>query len=161
MLKLPTNWHIHLTFNETLLTPYVPPTFPKQQQPPPPPPDLIDGAKHYKIEKVLESREHKVRGKAGEPWRWVTDYFIKWKGYRPESNSCVQEDNMDAKELIDEYLAKHVDMVVSKQTDWQSYTDASTGKKVWYNQKELWDIFRGNKDLSTDSKLPFELTGIP
>ncbi len=68
-LKLPTNWHIHPTFNEALLTPYTPPAFPNQEKPPLPPPDLIDGAKHYEIKKVLDSRECKVRGKAGEPWR--------------------------------------------------------------------------------------------
>ncbi len=45
-------------------------------------------------------------------------------------NSWVQEDNMDTDELINKYLAKHVDMVISKQADWQSYTDPRTGKKV-------------------------------
>ncbi len=68
---------------------------------------------------------------------------------------------MDTKELLDEYLAKHVHMVVSKQTDWQSYTDPSTGKKVWYDQEELWDTFGGNDDPSTNAKSPFEPTGIP
>ena len=87
MLKLPTNWHIHPTFNEALLTLYMPPTFPNLEQPPPLLPDLIDGFEHYKVEKVLDSRCRKVRGKAREPWCSVTDYFIKWKGYGPESNS--------------------------------------------------------------------------
>ncbi len=104
-LKLPTNWHIHPMFNKALLTPYAPPAFPNQKQPPPPLPDLINSAEHYKVEKGLDSRECKVRGKAGEPWHWVTDYFVKWKGYGPESNSWVREDNMDAEELIDKYHA--------------------------------------------------------
>ncbi|SJL17381.1 uncharacterized protein ARMOST_20931 [Armillaria ostoyae] len=42
-LKLPPHWKIHPHFNEKLLTPYMPPTFPNQEQPPPLPPDLIDG----------------------------------------------------------------------------------------------------------------------
>ncbi len=88
-LKLPTNWCIHPTFNESLLTPYAPPAFLNQEQPSPLPPDLIDGEEHYEVEKVLDSREHKVRGKAGQPWHWVMDYFVKWKGYGPESNSWV------------------------------------------------------------------------
>ncbi len=89
-LKLPTNWHSHPTFNETLLTPYTPPRLPtNQEQPPPPPPDLIEGTEHYEVEKVLDSRRRKVWGKQGEPPRRVTDYFIKWKGYGPESNSWV------------------------------------------------------------------------
>ncbi len=41
---------------------------------------------------------------------------------------------MDAKELIDEYLAEHVDMVNSRKAngmeDGQSYMDPFTGKKV-------------------------------
>ncbi len=39
---------------------------------------------------------------------------------------------MDAEELIDKYLAKHVDMVNHKGDDWswQSYTDPFTKKKV-------------------------------
>ncbi len=76
-LKLPINWDIHPTFNKALLTPYNPPAFPNQEQPPPPPPDLIDGAEHYKVEKVLDSRLRKVWGKKGELSRRVTDYFIK------------------------------------------------------------------------------------
>ncbi len=59
-LKLPTNWCIHPTFNKSLLTLYTSPAFPNQEQPPPPPPDLVDSEEHYKIEKVLDSRERKV-----------------------------------------------------------------------------------------------------
>ncbi len=62
-LKLPTNWHIHPTFNEVLLILYTPPVFPNQEQPPPLLPKLIDSAEHYKVIKVLDSRLHKVRGK--------------------------------------------------------------------------------------------------
>ncbi len=129
-LKLPSTWHIHPTFNESLLTPYTPPAFPNQEQPLPPPPDLIDGEEHYEIEKVLDSRERKVRGRTGEPWRWTTDYFVKWKGYGPESNTWVRENDMDADELIDDYLAEHVDMVSGKKEDWEYHTDPRTGKKL-------------------------------
>ncbi len=132
-LKLLTNWHIHPMFNETLLTTYTPPTLPNQEQPP----DLINGAEHYKVKKVLDSRLCKVRGKAGEPWCWVTDYFVKWKGYGPESNSWVWEDNMDADELIEEFLAEHIDKINIRSPNWQSYTDPRTEKKVWYNEDKL------------------------
>ncbi len=127
------------------------------------PPDLIDGEEHYEVEKVLNSRECKVRGKAGEPWHWVMDYFVKWKGYRLELNSWVREDSMDADELIDEYLAEHVDMVSDKKEDWEFYTDPRTGRKL-RNYKELWDlfnIFSGHNDPSTDTKSPFEPMSIP
>ncbi len=56
-VKLLTNWCIHPIFNKILLSPYTPPAFPNQEQPLPPPPDLIDGEEHYKVEKVLNSRE--------------------------------------------------------------------------------------------------------
>ncbi len=86
--------------------------FPNQEQPLPLLPDLIDGEEHYKIEKVLNSRERKVRGKTGEPWRWTTDYFFKWKGYRPESNTWVRGKTtwtpMNSSMTIS---PKHVDMV--------------------------------------------------
>ncbi len=88
-LKLLTHWHIHPTFNEVLLTPYIPPAFPSQEQPPPLPPDLIDNEEHYEIKKVLDSRLCNVRGQKGQPRQTKTDYFIKWKGYGPESNSWV------------------------------------------------------------------------
>ncbi len=160
-LKLPTNWHIHPVFNKSLLTPYTPPAFPNQEQPPPPPPDLIDSEEHYEVKKVLDSRECKVRGKAGEPWHWVMDYFVKWKGYGPESNSWVREDNMDAEELVDKYLAEKVNRTNHETVDWQSYMDPFTRRKVWYDQELDWDFFGGNDDPSTYTKSPFEPTSIP
>ncbi len=160
-LKLPMNWHIYPTFNEALLTPYNPQAFPNQEQPPLLLPDLIDSAEHYKVEKVLDNRLCKVRGKAREPWRWVTNYFVKWKGYGPESNSWIWEDNMDADELIEEFLAKHVDMVIDKPGNWQSYMDPRIGKKVWYDEDELWEWLGGHNDPSMDTKLPFKLDNIP
>ncbi len=116
-LKLPANWKIHPTFNESFLTPYISPVFPNQEQPPPPLPDLIEGEEHYEVEKVLNSRQQRVRGKQGEPLRRVTDYFVKWKGYGPESNSWVWEDDMDADELIEEFLTEHIDLVATNKPD--------------------------------------------
>ena len=55
-LKLPPHWKIHPRFNEKLLTPFVPPSFPNQEQPPPPPPDLVNDEEQYEIEEVLDSR---------------------------------------------------------------------------------------------------------
>ncbi len=160
-LKLPATWHIHPVFNEVLLTPFMPSTFLNQEQPPPPPPDLIEGEEHYEVEKILDSRERKVRGKTREPWQWVTDYFIKWKGYGPESNSWVKERDLDTEELVDEYLAKRVNHTDDAMVDWQSYTDPFTGRKVWYDQELDWDYFGGNDDPSTWTKSPFEPTSIP
>ncbi len=70
---------------------------------------------------------------------------------------------MDADELIDDYLAEHVDMVNSKKEDWEYHTDPRTGKKLksWDELYELWDLFGGNDDPSTYSKPPYEATEIP
>ena len=160
-LKLPTNWRIHPMFNESLLTLYTPPAFPNQEQPPPPPPDLVDGEEHYEVKKVLNSRERRVRGKAGEPWHWVTDYSVKWKGYGPESNSWVKENDMDAEELVDKYLAEKVNCTEYETGDWQSYTDPFTGRKVWYDQQLDWDWLGGHDDPLTDTKSLFAPTEIP
>ncbi len=54
-----------------------------------------------------------MRGKQVEPPRRVTDYFVKWKGYGPESNSWVREDHMDTDKLIEEFLAEHLNAVVT------------------------------------------------
>ncbi len=161
-LKLLMNWHIHPTFNEALLTPYTPPAFPNQEQPLLPPPDLIEGAEHYKVEKVLNSRLRKVQGKQGEPPRRVTDYFVKWKGYGPESNSWVWEDHMDVDELIEEFLVEHVNTVANHPSDqWWFYIDPFTGKQVWYNKESIWDEFGGRDEQAMDSKSPCKPGNIP
>ncbi len=159
-LKLLTNWHIHPTFNRALLTLYTPPTFPNQEQPPPPLPDLINGTEHYEVKKVLDSRRRKVKGKAREPWCRVTNYFVKWKGYGPESNSWVLEDNMDMDKLIEEFLAEHVNWIANRTPDWQFYIDPFMGERVWYDQEEAWDRF-GCPDPEQETRGPFKMMGIP
>ncbi len=37
---------------------------------------------------------------------------------------------MDADELIDEYLAKHIGMVNGKKEDWEYHTDPRTGEET-------------------------------
>ena len=73
-LELPESWKragIHPVFNETLLVPYRPPSFPSQQAPPPPPPEVIDDHIEYEVEKILDARMR--RGKI--------QFLVKWKGY--------------------------------------------------------------------------------
>ncbi|PBK84115.1 hypothetical protein ARMGADRAFT_944080, partial [Armillaria gallica] len=76
-----------------------------------------------------------------------TDYFVKWKGYGLKSNSWVREEDMDADKLIEEFLAKHVDMVIinpiriidAKPDEevmdyfyWQYLISAKSGLPQWY-----------------------------
>ncbi|SJL18204.1 uncharacterized protein ARMOST_21782 [Armillaria ostoyae] len=106
-LKLLPHWKIHPHFNEKLLTPYIPPTFPNQEQPPPPPPDLIDNEEQWELEEVLDSKTHKVRGKRGQPSMTIINYFVKWKGWTREHNSWVMEKEMgNAREAIAKYIKK-------------------------------------------------------
>ncbi|SJK97334.1 uncharacterized protein ARMOST_00586 [Armillaria ostoyae] len=106
-LALPPHWKIHPRFNEKLLTPYTPPSFPNQEQPPPPPPDLIDEEEQWELEEVLDSKTRKVHTKRGQPSTTVIDYFVKWKGWTCEHNSWVAESDMgNAKEAIADYVKK-------------------------------------------------------
>ncbi len=74
---------------------------------------------------------------------------------------------MDAEELIDEYLAEHVDMVNTRKANWQFYLNPKTGEKMWYDDwysdewNEDWEWLGGHDDPSMDTKSPFELTSIP
>ncbi len=72
---------------------------------------------------------------------------------------------MDAEELIDEYLAEHVDMVNSRKTNWQCHENPLTGKKMWYDdwyrKDRDWDWLGGHNDPSMDTKSPFEPMSIP
>ncbi len=65
-------------------------------------------------------------------------------------------------ELIEEFLTEHVDMVINRTTNWQSYTDPRTGKKMWYEEEDAdWDWLGGHDDLSTDTKSLFKPMSIP
>ena len=70
---------------------------------------------------------------------------------------------MDAEELINEYLAEHVGMVNSHKEDWEYHTDPRTRKKLqsWDELYELWDIFSGHDDSTTNTKSPSEPQEIP
>ncbi len=107
-LKLPVHWKIHPRFNEKLLTPYVPPSFPNQEVPPAPPPELINDEEEFEIEEILDSKLRTIRGGRGKKSYEVIDYFVKWKGWTREHNSWVRDSEMDnAQEAIEEYENRH------------------------------------------------------
>ena len=81
-LKLPAGWKaLHPVFNESLLSPYVPPEAEHQKRALPPPPDIVDGHEEYEVEEILDSRK----------WGRGLQYLVKWKGYTEENNSWVDE----------------------------------------------------------------------
>ncbi len=56
----------------------------------------------------------------------------------------VREGDMDADELIDDYLTPKINRTKHEAVDWQAYTDPFTGRQVWYDQQLDWDQFGGN-----------------
>ncbi|SJL16289.1 uncharacterized protein ARMOST_19809 [Armillaria ostoyae] len=116
-LKLLPIWKIYPVFNETLLTPYVAPTFPNQKRDPPPPPDIINNEEQYEIETILDHKTHKVRGskdpKTGKyTTNIVTDYLVAWKGYRTEENKWTKESELGyAQEAIAKYWEGREDTI--------------------------------------------------
>ncbi len=54
-------------------------------------------------------------------------------------NTWVREGDMDADELINDYLAQKIDRTKHEAVDWQAYTDPFTGRQVWYDQELDWD----------------------
>ncbi|SJL16280.1 uncharacterized protein ARMOST_19800 [Armillaria ostoyae] len=109
-LKLPLTWKIYPVFNETLLNPYIAPTFSNQQQEPPPPPDIINDEPEYEVEAIINHKTRKVRGqKDKETGKYttniVTDYLVKWKGYGKEEDKWTKESELShAEEAISDYL---------------------------------------------------------
>ena len=99
-MELPESWKkagIHPVFNETLLVPYHPPSFPSQQAPPPPPPEVIDDHIEYEVEKILDARMR--RGKI--------QFLVKWKGYADLHNEWVPKENCaNAQEEIDDFYTR-------------------------------------------------------
>ena len=99
-LELPESWKkagIHPVFNETLLVPYHPPSFPSQKAPPPPPPEVVDDHVEYKVEKILDARMR--RGKI--------QFLVKWKGYADLHYEWVSKENCaNVQEEIDSFYTR-------------------------------------------------------
>lgn len=71
----------------------------------------------------------------------VTDYFIKWKGYGPESNSWVKESEMNADELIAEFEAEHIDTLIPRSRDcllkeYKLWCEEDVNKDIWDDRYE-------------------------
>ena len=85
---------IHDVFHVDLLIPY------KETEAygnayPQPPPELIDGQEEYEVEEIITERFNKRTRKR--------QYLVKWLGYPTSDNSWVDETDLDAPELLDEY----------------------------------------------------------
>src|SRR5580704_17131891 len=76
-LKLLPSWRIHPVFNEALLSPYQPLSFPEQQLIDNPPPEIVNNQEEYEIEKIVSLRHWNTRT--------GMEYLVHWKG-------CPQEE---------------------------------------------------------------------
>jgi hypothetical protein len=98
-LQLPKLWNrIHPVFNEALLYPYLPPTFPSQSIPEPPGPVEQEGWPEYNVEEVLAARK---RGRG-------IQYLVKWDDYGHEENTWEPRRNLDnAQAAISDFYNKY------------------------------------------------------
>src|SRR6202040_4155824 len=97
-LRLPTTWKkIHLVFNESLLTPFVPANFPSQKKLEPPPPIIVEGEEEYEVEELMDSKV--VRGKI--------KYLVKWKGYPDKADCTGEPEEKILKDNRKEFHEKH------------------------------------------------------
>ena len=88
-LALPREWKaIHPVFNESLISPFIPPEAEHQGRPVHAPQILEEDGEQYEVEKVLDSRM--VRGQQ--------QYLIRWKGYTPEFDTWEPEANLKGAE---------------------------------------------------------------
>jgi Chromo (CHRromatin Organisation MOdifier) domain len=106
-LDLPPSWKIHNVFHASLLTPYheTPehgPNFLK------PPPDIIEDQPEWEVEQILK---HQTYG------RWKKkQYLIRWKGYSPTHDLWVNEEDMHADDLLQEYAEGQLSPLHAKAT---------------------------------------------
>ena len=93
-LELPTQWSIHPVFHIDLLMPYHE-TIIHGANYQRAPPDLVDNAKEYEVEKVLDSQ---LFGR-----RQQLQYLVKWKGYPDSDNMWVDKDDVFADDKVWEF----------------------------------------------------------
>ena len=97
-LELPESMRrLHPVFPVVKLFPMPPDPFPRRHANRPPDPILVDGEKHYEVEKILDSRIRFRR----------TEYFVKWKGYNNSHNQWIPWYNLEVDELIKEFHEQH------------------------------------------------------
>ena len=85
---------IHDVFHIDLLIPYTE-TEAYGEMHPHPPPKLIDGEEEYEVQEILNDR---INGRSKK-----RQFFVRWKGYKASEDSWVDEADIHAPELLEEY----------------------------------------------------------
>ena len=99
-LELPTQWSIHPVFHIDLLTPYRE-TIMHSTNYQHLPPNLVDNAKEYEVEKILDSWQFGRRQRL--------QYLVKWKGYPDSDNMWVDKDDVFADDKVQEFKESNPD----------------------------------------------------
>lgn len=90
--------HIHMVFNEVLLTPYHEPKFPTQLRNMRPPPEVVEKELEYEVEEVLDSHIYQR----------IFEYKIQWKGYSRHEQTWEPISNLsNAKDAIADFHRKY------------------------------------------------------
>jgi hypothetical protein len=95
-LQLPQDWKIHPVISVAQLEPFREDPFERQQ--PAPPPVTVEGEEEYEVESIIKTA---MRGRGRQRRLY---YLVRWKGYGPEHDSWVPEENMaNSEELVREF----------------------------------------------------------
>jgi len=95
-IQLPPSMKIHNVFHVDRLIPFTE-TQEYGKAYPQPPHELIDGEEEYEVEEILDDH---IKPRT----RNQKQYYVKWKGYAQSENSWVDEKDLHASELLEEYL---------------------------------------------------------
>jgi hypothetical protein len=97
-LEIPSTWKIHPVVSVAHLEPHTPDPFERTEVPVP---DLLEGhdgevEPEWEIEEILRKRYNKRRKR--------DEYYVKWKGFGPETNTLEPEENMiHAREALERF----------------------------------------------------------
>jgi hypothetical protein len=99
-LEVPRTWkRVHNVFNETLLSPYKPPSSEYQPRNTRPPPVVTGDEPEYEVEEIVDSR----KGRGNSIW-----YKVKWTGYGAHEMTWEPKRNItNAKDALKDFHAKY------------------------------------------------------
>jgi hypothetical protein len=107
-LQLPdTMKRLHPVFHASLLTNYVP----GRDIKPLPPILMDDGSLEYEVERIIDSRTTRKKGK-----RKITEYYIKWLGYDHSYDTWEPAANLHCPILLKEFLQSRASTSTDKTT---------------------------------------------
>ena len=97
-LQLPDASTHHAVFNQDLLRPFQPGTFPNQIATPPPPPDIVDGEEEWEVDSILDSQFS----------RQQLQYLVHWKGYNISEDTWEPARHLThTKELVSNFHSNY------------------------------------------------------